>query len=274
VSIFSNYLRLWDAVSSRRVDRFVAISRHVAGRIRRYYGREAEVIHPPVDTEFFAPVGGSGGFYLMVTAFAPYKRVDLAIRALGRIGRPLRIIGTGQDEKRLRALAGPDVTFLGWQDDEVLRAHYSACRALIFPGEEDFGIVPLEAQACGRPVIAYGRGGALETVVPLVPEGRGHEAPGEGAADGREAPPDLPTGVFFNDQTEEALIEAVLLFEASEDRFNPEAARANAVRFDRSRFKQRFSAYLERVVTEWRGGPEGGEGPRAPAGSGPGDGSC
>ncbi len=253
VSLFSHYLRLWDTVSSRRVDRFVAISKHVAGRIRRYYGRESEVIHPPVDTGFFSPMGGSGDFYLMITAFAPYKRVDLAIRAFGRLGRPLRIIGTGQDEKRLRAMAGPDVTFLGWQSDEVLRENYSACRALIFPGEEDFGIVPLEVQACGRPVIAYGRGGALETVVPLEPEGRGPEALGEVAAYGREGPSASPTGVLFNDQTEEALIEAVRLFEASEDRFDPEAARANALRFDRSRFKERISDYLESAVAAWRG---------------------
>ena len=260
VSLFSHYLRLWDAVSSRRVDRFVAISKHVARRIRRYYGRESEVIHPPVDTEFFTPEGGSGDFYLMITAFAPYKRVDLAIRALRSLGRPLRIIGSGQDEKRLRAMAGPDVTFLGWQSDEVLRENYSACRALIFPGEEDFGIVPLEVQACGRPVIAYGRGGALETVVPLGPEGRSPEAPGEGVAHGQEGPTDSPTGVFFNDQTEESLIEAVRLFETYEDRFELEAARANALRFDRGRFKERISDYLERAVATWRGGSEGGEG--------------
>jgi glycosyltransferase involved in cell wall biosynthesis len=180
------WLRRWDERVSGRVTRFVAISSHVQERIARFYGRESDVVHPPVDTIRCTPGTESPGDYdLMVTAMVPYKRVDLAVKAYTQSGRKLKIVGTGTESDRLRSLAGGNVEFLGWCPDEAILGLYRRCRLLVFPGEEDFGIVPLEAQACGRPVVAFGRGGALETVI-----------------DGR-------TGVFFGEQTEKALLEAV-----------------------------------------------------------------
>ena len=220
-------LRRWDRKIAGRVSRFVAISKCVRERIKRIYGRDSDVIHPPVDCEKFGPVGEVRDYYLIVSAFAPYKRIDIAIEAFKNSGRPLKIIGTGQDEAALRAMAADNIEFLGRRSDEELAKYYSGCRAFIFPGEEDFGITPLEAQACGRPVIAFGRGGALETVV----------APGEsGNVE--------PTGMFFREQTSEALNAAIDDFENREDMFNPDAARQNALRFDRRIFKQKIQDYL------------------------------
>src|SRR5262245_50035187 len=143
-------LRAWDRATSRRVSHFIAISRTVQARIAECYGRDSHVIYPPVDGEFFRPAAiPREDYYLAVSAFAPYKRLDLAIEACNRLRRPLVVIGNGQAEKQLRALAGPTIHFLGWQPDAVVRNHFRQCRALLFPGEEDFGIVPLEAQACG-----------------------------------------------------------------------------------------------------------------------------
>ncbi len=229
------YLRRWDAEANRGVHEFVAISHTVAERIRRYYRREADVLYPPVDTERFQPGGTPGDYYLMVSAFAPYKRVDLAVEAFNRLGRPLKVVGTGQDFERVRGMGKSNVEFLGWRDDDEIADLYAGCRAFVFPGEEDFGITPLEAQACGRPVIALGAGGALETVVGLnrekFPSPPGTPPPEGG--DGAE-----PTGLFFASQDPEALAEAVRGFEEQEDRFPPEAARRNALRFSRERFKE------------------------------------
>ena len=219
-------LREWDVRSSRRVHSFMANSRNIAGKVATYYGRDAVVVHPPVDWDDFILATGSDGFYLMVTAFAPYKRVDLAIEACNRLKRPLRIIGSGQEERRLRALAGPTVTFLGWQPDHAVRDQYVRCKALLFPGEEDFGIVPLEAMACGKPVIALGKGGALETVVPfnVMVGGQDH----------------TPTGLFFSELSIESLAEAIEQFEQHEQWFDARAIRDHAGRFKRSLFKQRI----------------------------------
>lgn len=234
-------LQSWDVASSEKVHYLIAISHHVAGRIERHYRRRADVIYPPVDYEAFPISTGHTGFYLMVTAFAPYKRVDLAIDAFNRMGKPLKIIGAGQDERRLRALAGSTIEFLGWQPDSVVRDYYAACRALVFPGEEDFGIVPLEAMACGKPVIAYGKGGALETVVPLNPN-----------RELRTTNREPPTGVFFYEQTAEAFIEAVRLFERHEAHFDPQAVRAHVMPFDRAHFKERMREALNRRYQEFR----------------------
>jgi glycosyltransferase involved in cell wall biosynthesis len=220
------WLRRWDRATAAGVHHFVAISRFVADRIRRTYGREADVIYPPVDVSRFRIEETTGDFYLVVSALTPYKRVDLAVEACNRLGRRLLVVGTGPEERRLRGLAGPTVEMLGWRDDTETARLYARCRALLFPPLEDFGITPLEAMAAGRPVIAYGRGGVRETVVP----------PGEAEA---------PTGLFFEHQTVEALVEAIRRFEGSMQQFEPKALRRRAESFDRPLFRDRMRAYLE-----------------------------
>ena len=219
------WLRRWDRRTAAGVHQFVAISRFVAARIRRAYGREADVIYPPVDVSRFRVDEAPGEFYLVVSALTPYKRVDLAVEACNRLGRRLVIVGTGSEDRRLRALAGPTVELLGWRDDAQTAELYTRCRALLFPPLEDFGITPLEAMAAGRPVIAFGAGGARETVVP----------PGEG---------EPPTGLFFEHQTVEALVDAIRRFEASGHLFEPKALRRRAEAFDRPLFRERVHAYL------------------------------
>jgi len=233
-------MRAWDVATAGRPHRYAANSRHVAARIRTAYNREAEVIYPPVDLAGLRPGAGAGGYYLMVNAFAPYKRVDLAVAAFNRLGRELRIVGTGQDDARLRQLAGPNVRFLGWATPEALREAYAGCRAFVFAAEEDFGITPVEALGCGRPVIALGKGGVRETVVPHP------EFPSPGAWPASSA---APTGVLYPEQTTEALVEAVRFFEAHERDFDPVAIRASVQRFDRPRFLEEFKAFVERNLS-------------------------
>jgi glycosyltransferase involved in cell wall biosynthesis len=223
-------IRAWDRRTADRVTHFVAISRTVRDRIRECYGRDSVVIYPPVDTDYYTPAPvPRDDFYLVVSALAPYKRFDLAVEACTKLGRKLVVIGSGQDAAKLRARAAAGVTFLGWQPDEVIRNHLRRAKALLFPGEEDFGIVPLEAQACGCPVIAFGRGGATETVRAL-----------GAAAD--------PTGVLFEAQTADAVIDAIDRFERAADRFDPRAARRNAVQFRKDRFEAELFAYLDAVT--------------------------
>ena len=232
MSLIIKYLRDWDVRTSERVDRFVAISHNVAGRIQRHYGREADIIHPPVDADFFTPgVAAKREYYLIVSALVPYKRLDLAIEAFNALRYPLKLAGVGPEEKRLKQLAKPNIEFLGWQSDEELLDLYRGCRALVFPGEEDFGIVPLEAMACGRPVIAYGKGGALETVVPL----QDHREPDQ---DG------TPTGIFFHEQSPEALKKAIAGFEEKQHLFQEGDIREHALKFDRSLFKEKVHHYM------------------------------
>jgi glycosyltransferase involved in cell wall biosynthesis len=179
------HMARWDAGTAHRVDRFLANSRYVAGRIRRYYNRDADVLHPPVDTTFFTPGDAApDGGVLAVSALVPYKRLDLAIAAADRVGRPLTIIGTGPDEARLRALAGPNVTFLGRVSEDQLLQAYRRASAVILPGEEDFGLVPVEAMACATPVVALGRGGAAETILDGVTGALVAESTGDAFADG------------------------------------------------------------------------------------------
>jgi glycosyltransferase involved in cell wall biosynthesis len=270
-------IREWDRRTAERVTHFVAISRTVQDRIRECYGRDSVIIYPPVDTDFYTPAAvPREDFYLVVSALAPYKRFDLAIEACTRLGRKLKVIGSGQDARKLRATAGPGVEFLGWQSDEAIRDHLRRAKALLFPGEEDFGIVPLEAQACGCPVIAFGRGGATETVRPLggmpdttpLPPLRGdlpHKGGGVknggplfasplvGEVGERSSPGGGnflhdPTGVFFEEQTPDAVIAAIELFERNADRFDPRAARRQAVLFRKERFEADLFAHLDRVT--------------------------
>lgn len=237
-------LRRWDRRTADQVHRFVAISEHVRARIKTFYGREADVVYPPVNTEFYTPgvgpaVAGTanarqthagtvasypepGSFDLLVSALVPYKRVDLAVRAYKRLGFPLKVVGAGTEREALQKLAGPHIEFRGWEHDNVVRELYRRCRMLVFPGEEDFGIVPLEAQACGRPVVALGRGGVLETLV-----------------DGR-------TGTFFSDQTEASLLAAV---ETCAGRtWDTQAIRSNAERFSIQRFIDGLDGAIRRCL--------------------------
>ena len=244
VPLVLNYLRTWDTASAQRVDHFWANSQFVAQRIAKYYRRRATVVYPPVDTELFTPGSERGDYYLMVTALVPYKGIDVAIQAFNTLRRPLKIIGSGPLAAQSRALAGPHIELLGWRSNAELCRYYAACRAVIFPAHEDFGIVPLEANAAGRPVIALGLGGALETVIPAN-DMRRPEAPGVLA--------DLvqpPTGVLFAPRTPAALQEAVRFFEAHETLFCPEALRRHAQQFDRRHFKQRIQHLLTETLAE------------------------
>ena len=224
-------LARWDAATADRVDRFIANSRHVAGRIRRYYNRDATIVYPPVDTVFFHPAASSSdsqygppdaGPYLIVSALVPYKRIDLAIAACARVGAPLRIVGDGPERARLERTASHDVTFAGRVTDEQIRDEYRRARAILLPGEEDFGIVPVEAQACGRPVVALARGGALETV-----------------RDGE-------TGVLYSEPTVDSL--AAALERAGAMRFDRHRIRVHAEQFARARHVEQMKAVIDETL--------------------------
>ncbi|HEX7049308.1 MAG TPA: glycosyltransferase [Longimicrobiales bacterium] len=221
-------LRQWDVDSADRVTRFIANSRHIRDRIRRCYGRDAGVVHPPVDVERFRPAATREDFYLIVSALVPYKRIDVAIEAFNRIGRRLVIVGDGPERGRLRRSARSNITFTGRVDDAEVADWMGRCRAFISTAEEDFGITAIEAQAAGAPVIAYGAGGAMETVVDAA------------AADDACA----ATGLLFTPRTPDALAAAVRRFESLS--FDPAALRAHAQRFDAQAFARGMRDELER----------------------------
>ncbi len=240
MKIIAPALRRWDVRMNRHVDFFIANSEHVQKRIKKYYDRESTVIYPPVDTEYFKPQGlVKGDFFLILSAFAPYKRVDLAVEAFNKLGYPLVIIGTGQDEDRLRRLAKENIQFKGWLEPDEIRSYLERCRALIFPGEEDFGITPVEAQAMGRPVIAFGKGGVLETVV------SSFGSTVEDSFNSQEP----ATGVFFNEPTAEALMQAVAHFETIESSFDPNSIRQKAQNFDTKIFSDRIKKFIDQQLS-------------------------
>jgi glycosyltransferase involved in cell wall biosynthesis len=214
-------LRRFDRKMAGRVTRFIANSLCVQERIRRCYDRDSVVIHPPVNIDRFNHTRAREDFYLIVSALVPYKRVDLAVDACSRLGKRLVVIGTGPEETDLKRRAAPCVSFLGWQSGAVVRDHFERCRAFIFPGIEDFGITPCEAQAAGAPVIAFGEGGALETVK-------------EGVS-----------GIFFREQTADALVSSISHFEQAGG-FPPEQCRANVVHLGPSRFRAEMKEFLAR----------------------------
>jgi glycosyltransferase involved in cell wall biosynthesis len=218
---FITGLRVWDQTSAMRVDHFIANSPVIAERIQKYYRREAVVIPPPVEANRFPsdPATEVEDYFLILGRFIPYKRFDLAIEACNRLRLPLVVIGKGRDEERLKRMAGPTIRFLGRLSDEEVIHYYRHCRAFLFPGDEDFGITPLEAQAAGRPVIAYGSGGALASIV------------------------DGVTGVFFQEQTVESLVEALTTF--NEQNFDPYIIRNHALEFDTPRFQRRIMQFIE-----------------------------
>jgi len=217
-----NALKRWDYAAAQRVDHFIAISSEVQARIRRFYDRDSTLIYPPVETARFTPSDQVDDYYLIVSRLIPYKRVDLAVAACTRLGLPLIVAGTGRDRAKLEAIAGPTVRFVGYVSDAELPDLMARCRAFIFPGLEDFGIAPVQAQAAGRPVIAFRGGGALDTVIAGV------------------------TGEFFDAQTVESLCAVLQTFDAA--RYMPAAIRAHALTFDASRFRRELSAFIDQAI--------------------------
>jgi len=229
-----HYMRIWDTRTAHGVDHFLANSAFVARRIRKVYGREATIIHPPVDVEGFSPGLPREDFYVTVSRMVPYKRIPLIVEAFAQMPeRRLVVIGEGPDMEAARRLAGPNVTLMGKQSREVVVSHLQRAKAFIFAAEEDFGIAPVEAQACGTPVIAFGKGGALETI-------RGHDG-------------EAQTGVFFDRQTPLSLIVAMEHFDRRAHAITPEACRANAERFATTRFHEEIARFVDEAMAHHAG---------------------
>jgi len=222
------YLQRWDRNTAKRVDTFLCNSHHIRRKILDYYNRESQVVYPPVELSHFRPGGAKENFYLVVGAFAPNKSVDLAVEAFNRLKLPLKIVGSGQDEEYCRSIAGDSIEFLGGLSSEKLLGLYQQARALVFPGEDDFGITPLEAQSCNTPVIAFASGGAMETVTEQ-------------------------TGLFFAEQKVDALCEAVEKMEQTWKNYVPEAFQRQTNRFGRKQYKKQMTHAIEYGYRQWKG---------------------
>jgi glycosyltransferase involved in cell wall biosynthesis len=232
IPAIANYLRTWDVTSSNRVDYFIANSHHVARRILKYYRRNASVIHPPVDIPSEKIPSESEDYFLIVSALVPYKRIDLAISAFNRLNKPLIIIGSGPEKNSLKKQANSNIKFLDWLSSGELIQYYSKCKALIFPGEEDFGMVPVEVQGYGKPVIAYRRGGALETVIGLEKENQDH-----------------CTGVFFDEQNMDNLIQAIDKCEKTN--WDHSFIQQHSQKFSKENFKNQMIKFIEDKLSEF-----------------------
>lgn len=231
IKLFSSPLRAWDIIASNRPDKYLAISENVKKRINKYYKKDAEVIYPPVDTDLFCPSKTSqrlkaGNYFLIVSRLVPYKRIDYAISAFNFLGWKLKIVGNGIDEKRLKTMAGSNIEFTGEISDHKLLEYYQSCKALIFPGEEDFGMTSTEAQACGKPVIAFNGGGVRESISLGI------------------------TGELYESQTEESLIKSLKKFEKNS--YSQDSCRKNALRFRKEIFQKKMKKTIE---TLWKESP-------------------
>lgn len=221
-------LRLWDYIAAQRVDHFIANSYNVSNRIKKYYRRESVVIHPPVEIDKFKVRASHDNYYLIISEMVYYKRIDIAVKAFNELKKPLIVIGNGEEFKNLKKIANKNIVFKNNVSNEEIVKYYENCKAFIFPGEEDFGIVMVEAQACGKPVIAYKKGGAAEIVV------------------------DKKTGVLFDEQTTESLISAVDILEKKYKTFSPENIRKNSERFSEKIFKQKIKKFVDSKISEFK----------------------
>jgi glycosyltransferase involved in cell wall biosynthesis len=230
---FLHKIRLWDSSTAHRVDHYIANSHYIARRIKKIYGKEATVIYPPVDVHTFTLCREKGEFYMTASRMVPYKKIDLIVEAFSQTDKKLVVIGTGPDMEKIRAKAGKNIEFMGYQSDAVMIDTMQRAKGFVFAAEEDFGITPVEAQACGTPVICLGRGGTKESVI------------------------DGVSGVHFETQTVEALLNALTTFEQNYSRFDPDTVRENALRFSKERFENEIQTFVEEKYHEFKKGQHG-----------------
>lgn len=235
---FLHKIRLWDVSTAHRVDHYIAISHYIARRIEKTYGKKADVIYPPVDTSSFTIGETTENYYVTSSRMVPYKKIDLIVEAMSQTNHKLIVIGTGPDMEKIKSKAGSNIELLGYQSFESMKSILQKAKAYIFAAEEDFGIAPIEAQACGIPVIAFGKGATLETII--------------GSYASMNDVKSNDTGIFFEEQTIESLLNAVDLFEQNIDKFNRDIIRSNALRFSKERFEKEFEEKINFIYKEWK----------------------